>query len=115
MANDGANGVEGLIGILTEKAMNKMMKPDSKFGTSLIYVDDKHYEFFFDPSLITLVYLEPFHGYEFKKVVAHLTKLNDIVTLFAQEEKICYYYILKLFIFLRVMPKLGLIISHLVV
>ena len=28
--------------------------------------------------------------------MAHLTKLNDIATLFAHEEKIRYYYILKL-------------------
>ena len=32
--------------------------------------------------------------------MAHLTKLNDIATLFTNEEKICYYYILKLFPFL---------------
>ena len=31
--------------------------------------------------------------------MAHLTKLNDIATLFTHEEKICYYYILKLFPF----------------
>ena len=31
--------------------------------------------------------------------MAHLTKLNDIATLFTHEEKICYYYILKLFLF----------------
>ena len=34
-----------------------------------------------------------------KTVVAHLTKLNDIATLFAHDEKIRYYYILKLFVF----------------
>jgi hypothetical protein len=47
-----------------------------------------------------LVESDPFHGYEFEIVVAHLTKLNDIATLFAHEEKIRYYYILKLFPFL---------------
>ena len=31
--------------------------------------------------------------------MAHLTKLNDIATLFSHEEKIRYYYILKLFPF----------------
>ena len=31
--------------------------------------------------------------------MAHLTKLNDIATLFAHDEKIHYYYILKLFPF----------------
>ena len=46
---------------------------------------------------MTLVESNPFHGYESKTVVAHLTKLNDIATLFAHEEKIRYYYIIKLF------------------
>ena len=41
----------------------------------------------------------PFHGYETETIVAHLTKLNDIATLFAHDEKIRYYYILKLFLF----------------
>ena len=41
----------------------------------------------------------PFHGYETETVVAHLTKLNDIATLFAHDKKIHYYYILKLFPF----------------
>ena len=31
--------------------------------------------------------------------MAHLTKLNDMATLFAHDEKVCYYYILKLFLF----------------
>ena len=48
-------------------------------------------------SLITLVESDPFHGYETETIVAHLTKLNDIATLFAHDEKIRYYYILKLF------------------
>ena len=74
MAYDGANGIEGLTAILKEKAMNKMMKPNPKFGTSPIYVDDKDYEFSVDPSLIALVESDPFHGYESEKVVAHLTK-----------------------------------------
>ena len=39
--------------------------------------------------------------------MAHLTKLNDIATLFSHEEKIHYYYILKLFPFsLKVDAKL---------
>mgnify|MGYP005829328849 CR=1 FL=1 len=46
-----------------------------------------------------MVESDPFHGYETKIVVAPLTKLNDIATLFAQDEKIHYYYILKLFPF----------------
>ena len=76
-----------------------MMKLDPKFATSPIFVNDKDYEFSIDPELITLVESDPFHGYESEKVIAHLTKLNDIATLFAQEEKIRYYYILKLFPF----------------
>ena len=49
--------------------------------------------------MITLVESDHFQGYETETVVAHLTKLNDIATLFAHDEKICYYYILKLFMF----------------
>ena len=73
------------------------MQCDPKFATSPIFLTDKDYEFSVDPELITLVESDPFHGYETKTVVAHLTKLNDIATLFAHSEKICYYYILKLF------------------
>jgi len=62
-------------------------------------VTDKYYEFFVDPELITLVESDPFHGYESETVVAHLTKLHDIATLFTSEEKIRHYYILKLFPF----------------
>ena len=75
------------------------MQYDPKFATSPIFVDDKDYEFSVDPELITLVESDPFHGYETKTVVEHLTKLNDIATLFAHDEKIRYYYILKIFLF----------------
>ena len=84
---------------LKENSLNATMKCDPKFATSPILVDDKDYEFFVDPGLITSFESDPFHGYETKTVVAHLTKLNDIATLFAHDEKICYYYILKLFLF----------------
>ena len=47
----------------------------------------------------TSVESDAFHGYETETVVAHLTKLNDIATLFAHDEKIRYYYVLKLFLF----------------
>ena len=63
-----------------------------KFATSPIFIDDKDYEFSVDPELINLVESDPFHGYESETVVAHLTKLNDIATLFAHDDKICYYY-----------------------
>ena len=46
-----------------------------------------------------MVESDPFHGYESETVVAHLTKLNDIDTLFTNDEKTRYYYILKLFPF----------------
>ena len=48
---------------------------------------DKDYEFSVDSELITLLESDPFYGYESETVVAHLTKLNDIATLFTHEEK----------------------------
>ena len=75
------------------------MKYDPKFATSPMFIDDKDYEFSVDPELITLVESGPFHGYETETVVAHLTKLNDIATLFTHDEKTRYYFILKLFHF----------------
>lgn len=65
----------------------------------LSFIDDKDYEFSVDPELITLVEYDPFHGYETETVAAHLTKLNDIPTLFTHDEKTRYYFILKLFPF----------------
>ena len=81
-----------------EKSLNARMQYDPKFATSPIFVTDKDYEFSVDPELITLVESDPFHGYESETVVAHLTKLNDIATLFTHEEKNCYYYILSCFL-----------------
>ena len=75
------------------------MKCDFEFATSPIVIADKDYELSVDPELITLVESDPFQGYETETVVAHLTKLNDIAALFAHDEKIHYYYILKLFPF----------------
>ena len=72
---------------LKEKSLNARMKYDPAFATSPIFVTDKDYEFSVDPELITLVESDPFYGYESETVVAHLTKLNDIATLFAHEEK----------------------------
>ena len=88
-----------LLAKLKEKSLNARMKHDPAFATSPICITDKDYEFSVDPELITLVESDPFHGYESETVVAHLTKLNDIATLFTNDEKICYYYILKLFHF----------------
>ena len=80
---------------LKEKSLNAGIKYDPKFGTSHIFITDKNYEFSIDPGLITLVESDPFHVYETETVVAHITKLNDIATLFAHEETNCYYYVLK--------------------
>ena len=88
-----------LLAELKEKSFNARMKHDPAFATSPICVTDKDYEFSVDPELITLVESDPFHGYESETVVAHLTKLNDIATLFTNDEKIRYYYIRKLFPF----------------
>ena len=81
-----------------KQSLNARMKPDPAFATSPICVTDKDYEFSVDPDIITLVESDPFHGYESKTVVAHL-KLNDIATLFTNDEKYRYYYILKIFPF----------------
>ena len=91
--------VEKLLRKWKEKSLNARMKYDPKFATSPIFVTDKDYEFSVDPELITVVESDPFHGYESETVVAHLTKLHDIATLFTSEEKIRHYYILKLFPF----------------
>ena len=84
---------------LKEKSLNARMKCDPKFATWPIFVTDQDYEFSIDLELITFVESDPIHGYETETIVAHLTKLNDIATLFAHDEKIRYYYILKLFPF----------------
>ena len=65
----------------------------------LFIIDDKDHEFSVDPDIITLVESDSFHGYESETVVAHLTKLNDIATLFTHYEKTRNYFILKLFPF----------------
>ena len=75
-----------------EKSLNARMQYDPKFATSPIFVTDKDYEFSVDPDLITLVESDPFHGYESEVVVAHLTKLNYMATLFAHEEKFVILY-----------------------
>ena len=67
------------------------MKYDSAFATSPIFITDKDYDFSIDPMIITLVESDPFYGYESEIVLAHLTKLNDIATLFTNDEKTRYY------------------------
>ena len=46
-----------------------------------------------------MVESDPFYGYESETVVAHLTKLNDIATLFAHEEKIASTIFLSCFLY----------------
>ena len=75
------------------------MKYDPAFATSPIFITDKDYDFSVDPEIITLVESDPFYGYGSETVVAHLTKLNDIATLFTNVVKSRYYYILKIFPF----------------
>ena len=75
------------------------MKPDPAFATSPICVTDKDYDFSIDPEIITLVESDPVYVNESETVMAHLTKLNDIATLFTNDEKSHYYYILKIFLF----------------
>ena len=82
-----------------KQSLNARMKPDTAFATSPIFVIDKDYEFSVDPDIITLVESDPFHGYESETVVAHLTKLNDIATLFTNDERTHDFYILKIFPF----------------
>ena len=99
LACNDRNDLKKLLAKWKQQSLNARMKPDPAFATSPICVTDKDYEFSVDPELITLVESDPFYGYESETVVAHLTKLNDIATLFTHEEKIRYYYILKLFPF----------------
>ena len=73
------------------------MKPDHAFATSPIFVTDKDYEFSVDPDIITLVESDPFYAYESETVVAHLTKLNDIATLFTKDERTPTFTSLKYF------------------
>ena len=87
-----------LLAKLKEKSLNARMKYDPKFSTSPICVTDKDYDFYLNPELITLVESDPFYGYESKTVVAHLTKLNDIATLFTHEEKIAIIISLNCFL-----------------
>ena len=75
------------------------MKYDPAYATSPIFVTDKDYDFSVDPEIITLLESDPFYGYEYATVVAYLTKLNDIPTLFTNDERTRYFYILKIFPF----------------
>ena len=91
--------LEKLLCKYKEKYLNARMKYDPAFATSPFFVTDKVYEFSVDPKIITLVESDPYHGYESETVVAHLTKLNDIATLFTTDERTRYFHILKIFSF----------------
>ena len=99
LACNDRNDLKKLLAKWKQQSLNARMKPDPTFATSPICVTDKDYEFSVDPDIITLVESDPFYGLESETVVAHLTKLNDIATLFTNDEKSHYYYILKIFPF----------------
>ena len=93
------NDLKKLLAKWKQQSLNARMKPDPAFATSHICVTDKDYEFSVDPEIITLVESDPFYGLETETVVAHVTKLNHIATLFTHDEKSRYLYILKIFPF----------------
>ena len=99
LACNDRSGLKKLLAKLREKSLNARMKYDPAYATSPIFVTDKDYELSIDPDIITLVESDPFYGYESVTVVAHLTKLNDIATLFTNDERSRYFYILKIFPF----------------
>ena len=99
LACNDRSDLKKLLAKLKEKSLNARMKYDPAFATSPICISDKDCDFSIDPKLITLVESDPFYGYESETVVAHLTKLNEIATLFTREENTRYYFILKLFPF----------------
>ena len=94
LARNDISDLKKLLAKLKQKTLNDRMKHDPAFPTSPIFVTDKDYEFSVDPEIITLVESDPFYGTESETIVAHLTKLNDIATLFTNDEKTRYYYIL---------------------
>src|SRR3954463_8238608 len=99
LACNDRSDLKKLLAKLKQKTLNARMKYDLAYATSPIFVTDKDYEFSIDRDIITLVESDPFYGYESETVVAHLTKLNDIATLFTNDERTRYFYILKIFPF----------------
>ena len=99
LACNDRNDLKKLLIKWSKESFRGRMRPDPAFATSPICVTDKDYEFSVDPNIITLVESDPFHGYESETVVAHLTKLNDIATMFTNDERTRYFYILKIFPF----------------
>ena len=99
LACNDRSDLKKLLAKLKQKSLNARMKYDPAFATSPICITGKDYDFSVDPEIITLVESDPFYGNESETVVAHLTKLNDIATMFTNDEKSRYYYILKIFPF----------------
>ena len=81
LACQNRNELKRLLAKWSKQSLNARMKPDPAFATSPICVTDKDYD--------------PFHGYESETVVAHLTKLKYIATLFTKDERTRYFYILS--------------------
>ena len=101
LACNDRSDLKKLLAKLKQKTLNARMKYDPAYASSPICVTDKVYEISIDPDIITLVESDPFYGYESETVVANLTKLNDIATLFTNDERTHYFYILKIFPFIK--------------
>jgi len=97
LACNDRSDLKKLLAKLKEKSLNARMKYDPAFATSPIFITYKDYDFSVDPELITLVESDTFYGYESETIVAHLTKLNDIATMFTHDEKTHYYLSLSCF------------------
>ena len=87
LACNDRSDLKKLLAKLKRKTLNARMKYDLAFATTPTCISDKDYDFSVDPDIITLVESDPFYGYEYETVVAHLTKLNDIATLFTNDER----------------------------
>ena len=79
LACNDRSDLQKLLVKLKQKSLNARMKYDPAYATSPIFVTDKDCEFSVDPDIITLVESDPFYGYESETIVAHLTKLNDML------------------------------------
>ena len=99
LACNDRSDLKKLFAKLKQKSLNARMKYDPAYAIAPIFVTNKDYEFSVDPELITLVEFDPFYGTESETIVAHLTNLNDIATLFTNDGKTRYFFILKLFPF----------------
>ena len=86
LACNDRSDLKKLLAKLKQKSLNARMKYDLAYATSPIFITDKDCDFSVDPNIITLVESDPFYGYESETVVAHLTKLNDIATLFTNDD-----------------------------